>query len=271
MTTPDDLTLLMDDLLSSAKYQQIEPGLLERIGQSELAKRHNLKEAIKTTRSKLHQIATSFQPTRIDYPTLSTELSKLPHETQNRHLQEFCLRSMALHSSTRERLSILGDFYKILLDGLPPIRSIMDLGCGLNPLSIPWMPIARDCKYFAFDIFSDMMDFNSAFLKHIAQKGKAKVMDLSRAIPKEKVDVAFLFKLLPTLDQLDKHRTAYLLENLPATHLLISYPIYSLGGKSKGMLQSYENQLRTLTINWSGEIKRFEFTSELVFLLSRNK
>ena len=53
----------------------------------------------------------------------------------------------------------------------------------------------------------------------------------------------FLLKALPCLEQIDKAAPARLLEYIPAEHLLVSYPVHSLGGRAKGMVAHYEAQL----------------------------
>jgi len=270
MSGEDDLVQLIANIHSAQKYQAVDSKVIERIGQIELAKRKNLKEAIKTTRSKLHQVATSFFTSPMDFATWKDGLQHLTHDVSNPKLHEFCRRLMGTHSSTDERLPILNEFYSTIFKDIAPIHSILDLACGLNPLAIPWMPIARDCAYYASDILPEMMDFLKSFFDHIRQKGKAVVLDLTSEIPTQKVQVALLLKTLPTLDQVDKHRARLLLDQIKAKYLVISYPVHSLGGKSRGMVQNYDAHFRSLTTNWKGTIQRFELTTELVFLLTHS-
>jgi hypothetical protein len=59
------------------------------------------------------------------------------------------------------------------------------------------------------------------------------------------------------------------LAEIPADHLLVSFPVASLGGRGKGMRQNYEAHFLELTKDWRGKIQRFEFQTELAYLLSR--
>jgi 16S rRNA (guanine(1405)-N(7))-methyltransferase len=265
----DDLTRLVENIHSSSKYQAIDLKLVERIGESELAKRRNLKEAIKATRSKLHQVAASFITSPLDFDNWAVELKGLSCDLSDLDLQDFCRRVMACHSSTDERLLILNDFYTTIFKEIPTIHSILDLACGLNPLALSWMPISRDCRYEAFDIFPGMGDFIDKFFEHIGQNGTAFTLDLASEMPHQSADLALLLKTLPTLDQIDKHRTPLLLDQIKSRYLVVSYPVHSLGGKSKGMVENYASQIRALTANWDGTVQRFEFTTELAFLLTR--
>jgi 16S rRNA (guanine(1405)-N(7))-methyltransferase len=271
MTQEDDLSKLIENVHSSTKYQAIDLKLIKKIGQTELVKRRNLKEAIKATRSKLHQVATSFVISPFEFAEWTDELKGLSRDISNAKLQAYCLKVMKCHSSTDERLSILGEFYSTLFHNLTPVESILDLACGLNPLTIPWMSISRDCYYYAFDILPEMVNFINTFFAHIGQKGKAFTLDLTTEIPKKSADVALLLKTLPTLDQIDKHRAATLLEQIKAKYLVVSYPVHSLGGKSKGMVENYTAQFEVLTANWVGSIQSFEFITELAFLLTRKE
>jgi 16S rRNA (guanine(1405)-N(7))-methyltransferase len=80
-----------------------------------------------------------------------------------------------------------------------------------------------------------------------------------------------MLKIIPCLEQLDKNLPQKLLREVNAKHILVSFPVASLGGKGKGMRDNYEKHFLELTTDWPGSIKRFEFYSELAFLLTRDK
>ena len=61
---------------------------------------------------------------------------------------------------------------------LPPIRSVLDVACGLNPLAIPWMPLAPDVHYYACDIYADMIAFLNGFFQIAGIDGQAQACDL---------------------------------------------------------------------------------------------
>jgi 16S rRNA (guanine(1405)-N(7))-methyltransferase len=131
------------------------------------------------------------------------------------------------------------------------------------------MPLAADAVYDACDIYQDMTGLVNQFFAHLGQAGAATVIDLVAEIPSQPVQVALLLKTLPCLEQLDKDIAPRLLAQINAPHLLISYPAHSLGGQSKGMVVNYEAHFRQLCEGQPWSIQRFEFPSELVFLVSR--
>jgi 16S rRNA (guanine(1405)-N(7))-methyltransferase len=268
MIDPPLLDRLVASIQSSLKYRSIEPGLIRRIGELELRNRSTYKEALKSTRSRLHQVSAAYQEGRIDYAHWTGELSNLPPDLSNTNLQAMCRRMMGLHTSTRERLPILETFFKITLSSLPPLHSVLDLACGLNPLALPWMPLAEDVHYFAYDVYNDLAAFLNRFFAHLNLNGEAYTQDLTQSIPDQPVDLALLLKTLPCLEQLDKSVGPRLLTGIKARYLLVSFPSHSLGGHSKGMVSNYENYFLKMVSNQPWTIQRFVFPSELAFLLS---
>lgn len=253
------------------RYQNISEDLIRWIGEKELSKRRNLKAAVKATKSKLHQVGGAYQREKINYADWQKELCQLEGSIENPDLGAFCLRMMEQHTSTRERLSFLEEFYTETLASLAPIHSVLDVGCGLNPLAIPWMPLAEGFEYYGIDIYQDMADFLNQFFSHLLIQGSASVHNLVQdvGVQYHKTQLALLLKIIPCLEQLDKSVGALLLEKIPAEHLLVSFPARSLGGRTKGMVQYYESHFFEMVDGKSWRIERFEFTNELVFLIHR--
>jgi 16S rRNA (guanine(1405)-N(7))-methyltransferase len=263
----------LDHLIASVqlgdKYKQISPQLVRNIGKTELVKRGNLKEAIKATRSKLHQIGSAFQEKSIPYSKWIEELRQIPPHLDNPQTLKFIKSCLPAHSSTCERLPIVEKFFHETLASIAPVTSILDLACGLNPLSIPWMPVSPDCSYYGFDIYVDMVDFVNRFLKHFSIKSSLRVVDLTREIPQEKAQVAFLLKTIPCLEQLDKTAAYRLLNGLQTPNILVSFPVRSLGGHSKGMVSNYESHFNELVEGLDWNITRFQYADELAFLIQK--
>jgi len=264
---------LLDELVglvkASAKYAPIETELVREIGRKELAKRRSLKEAVKETRNKLHQIGSSYQEQTIPYADWQTGLKNLPPDLQDEEVRQFLVKAMRMHASTAERLSILEVFFQETMAELAPVTSILDLACGLTPLSLPWMPVAPEVEYTACDIYEDMASFLGEYFKHFGVKGQAFTCDLTREAPKQPVQVALLLKTVPCLDQVDKSAAGRLLRDLKAENILVSFPARSLGGQGKGMRQNYEARFQELIEGEKWKITRFDFVTELAFLIRK--
>ena len=266
---------------ASARYHTIDEPLIRRLGERELAKRRSLKEAIKATKNKLHQVAGAYieEPR---YAAWLAELTDVWHEVDitDERQREALRRIMARHASTRERLPILDQFYAQALASLGPIHSVLDIACGLNPLALRWAPLADEAQYTAYDVYGDMMAFLDGYFALEAGghglpglRGRAETCDVIASPPEQRADLALILKAIPCLEQADKTAGERLLRAIRADHLLISFPAHSLGGRSKGMIQSYDARFHDLMdvtgIGAGAEIQRFEFTTELAFLISR--
>jgi 16S rRNA (guanine(1405)-N(7))-methyltransferase len=263
------LEQIVAEVQASPRYRNIHPGLVRRIAGQELAKGRRHKETVKAVRNKLHQIGGAYQENLIDYAKLVNELAQLPALCSDPDLQAFCRRVMQQHVSTRERLPILEKIFSQALAPLAPVQSLLDLACGLNPLALPWMPLSSGAPYYACDIYTDQVAFLNHFLAHTGQPGKVELCDLTAEMPSRPVQLALLLKTIPCLEQVDKSIAARLLEGIPAEHLLVSFPVSSLGGRGKGMLDNYADHFMDLTAGRGWTIRRFEFSSELAFLVSR--
>jgi 16S rRNA (guanine(1405)-N(7))-methyltransferase len=185
-------------------------------------------------------------------------------------LRPVCAAVMRQHASTRERLPILEEFYTTTLAGIAPVHRLLDVACGFNPLAIPWMPLAPDAEYYACDIYEDLIAFVNEFFSLAGVRGRAEVADVATSLPRTPaVDVALLLKTLPCLEQTDRSASLRLLETIPAAHLLVSFPVRSLGGRQKGMIGHYEAHFRELIAGKSWPVQRFEFATELAFLVRK--
>ncbi|MCB0128745.1 MAG: hypothetical protein KDE58_41050, partial [Caldilineaceae bacterium] len=184
-------------------------------------------------------------------------------------LHTTCRTLMAHHASTRERLPILREFYNVLFAGLPPIRSVLDLACGLNPLTIPWMGLPAGAHYTACDINGEQMAFLGEALPLLGVTGKAIVCDLLQEVPEEPVDVALILKTIPCLEQVDRAIGPRLLRGINASVLIVSFPAQSLGGRNKRMVDTYSSHFATLlsTVEGHWEVEQFSFPTEVVFRL----
>ena len=269
-----DLDKLVTAVSQSTKYENVSPELIRRVGADELAKRRSYKEALKATKNKLHQVGGAYQDSKIDYDKVlalleisSRGLVLSGVEVDAEAQRESLIEVMRLHTSTRERLWILDDFYADVLACLPPIESVMDIACGLNPLARSWMRLGENGTYLAYDIYADMMQFLGDYFALAGIPGKAEVRDVVDAPPTEPVDLVLLLKTLPVLTQIDKTAVPRLLDSLQAKYLLISFPSKSLGGRSKGMVQNYEAQFESWIEGRSWTVNRFEFDNELAFLV----
>lgn len=273
------LDQLVGAVLKSPKYRNVCEDLIRQVGRRELAVRRNTNAAIKATKNKLHQVSSAYLATRIDYARGLEALRRALDSGDSEELRQVCRQIMGLHASTQERLAILDEFYATTLAGLGPIRSVLDVACGLNPLAIPWMGLDEHVTYYAYDVYLDMVAFIREFLALIGVQGRAEACDVTQwqagkpAPPpsRQQADVALILKTIPCLEQVDKTAGLRLLETIQARHALVSFPVHSLGGRSKGMVENYEARFHALVQGKPWAIQRFEFATELAFLVTKEE
>jgi 16S rRNA (guanine(1405)-N(7))-methyltransferase len=270
-SSTDEIERLAAAIQAGQRYRPLQPELVRRIAAQELGKGRSFKQALKAARGKLHQAGGAYLPAGIDYEPWLAELQRLPRSLDNPAVKDFCRRMLALHASTRERLPTLEDFYARTLAPLAPLHSLLDLACGLNPLALPWLPLAEGAEVFACDIYTDLVAFLNRFFAHFRLRGRAEVLDLTQSLPAQPAQVALLLKTIPCLEQLDKTVAPRLLDGIRAEHLLVSFPGKSLGGRARGMPQTYAAHFAALAAGRPWSIERIEFANELVFRVRKER
>ena len=234
-----------------------------------MAQTGSTKSAFKATRGKLHQVAGAYFRRKPTYAAWLTQLRAAPEQTPPAAVRDICRRMMESHASTRERLPILDRFYPTLLHDLPLVQSVLDLACGLNPLAIPWMPLAPKARYIATDIYSDLATFLSKAIPLLGVRGHGSVLDLLHQPPSGAYDVVLLLKAFPCLEQLQPGLPQRLLQSTTAKTILVSYPVSSLGGRAKGMADNYARHFRRLALPDKSTVYEFRFETELVYRITQ--
>lgn len=265
--------LTVEDIIrqasSSDAYRDIHTDVIRRVCETEGHKGLKGRELVKAIRNRLHQIGGAYLPGDVDPAKFAAELAGLPGSLTSPEIQSFCRLKMENHASTRERLPYVDYFFSDILAGLPPVRSVIDVACGLTPLAIPWMPLASGAEYTALDMYGRLADSLQIFFDHTGMNGKAEAADIVSAPFEKPYDAAFILKTLPCLEQQGKGLAASLVNRINAKVLVISYPLRTLGGSRKGLGATYEADFNRLAEGHDWQITRFEFPNELVFRVVR--
>lgn len=260
---------LAEEIAETKKAKHMDPSLIQQVLSRELRNSKNRKEIVKNVKSKLYQVSGAYRNDNLDYSSLKEKLANVTPEMTADELKPICLEIMHTHASTRERSGILDELYGEIFRDIPQPRTICDLACGLNPFSIPWMPLEPGFRYEAFDLFSDMSDLLNCFFEKRGINGQASRANLLYGMPGGPYDLAFLFKVIPCLEQIDKFGGRHLLSQLSysARYAAVSFPGASLSGKEKGMPRNYEVHFMNIVDQDAWEIRKVKFPTELVFIL----
>lgn len=251
---------ILDRVLASPRYRGMDRSLVARLAAEELPKSRNVADAVKRVKRRLHQAVGAFRPRpRTVHSWPVDDPVALPGA---------CHAAMRSHASTRERLPHLGTFYPAIwaMTGTP--RSLLDLGCGLHPLSLPWMAIGG-ARYHAVDVDAGSLEVAGAFMEAIGQPHVTELRDLVAGPPAEAAEVALLLKLVTTLDRQDAGAATRLLRGLRVDHAVVSFAARSLGGRGNHE-RTYRARLDRL-VEESGRVREVAEASvpgELVFVLA---
>jgi 16S rRNA (guanine(1405)-N(7))-methyltransferase len=255
-------------VVAGAKYRHVSRELVGRLVLSESGRSGDAEAIVKNVRNRVHQVAGAFLQGTPKYDKW-LEMLRQGHAENPERMKRECLEVMRHHSSTQERLNSLDIFYATIFNSLPKVSSVIDIACGLNPLSIPWMPLQPGATYHAYDIYDDMIDFLNKSFALTGVRGTAEVRDVVGSIPSQPADVAFVLKALPCLQQIDLAAPGRILDTLQAGHIVVSYPLRSLGGKAKGMLATYSDQFENLIRGRNWSVNALKFPSELVYIINK--
>ncbi len=182
--------------------------IIEKLSESET------KILVKEIRDKLRQYAGRFQKKWKDRKSI---------------LEKGDINSiLKTHASTRERLEFYPELKKLISE--LGIKSIIDLGCGINPIALskPGM------KYYAFDINKEELELVKRFFKINHIHGEASFCNLrnieSCKFPES--ELCIIFKVFDVIEKKGHKLAEKIIKQVNSRYLLISFSTKTLSGKS---------------------------------------
>ena len=253
---------------AASKYRDLCPDTIRRVAAGEWKKRGTFKTAVKATQSRLHQIYAAYER-GTDYEQAYRDLAAAYATGSSTAVKDVCRRLLARHASTEERLPILGTFYERVFAHTGVPASLLDLACGLHPLSLPWMNLPADTRYVAYDIDRQRIEALNRWFALTHVRGEAHLQDVICKPPSERADVALLLKSVPCLERQQPGSALALLDALQTRWVVVSFPVESLGRRSKGMPEHYTGVMKELLTDRPWPMERIEVPGELVFVLDK--
>ena len=276
---------IYEEILFSKKYSTLYKPLVLRVCEEEYKKYSNDKERVKGAKSTLHAMYGAYLTVgchkkankilkKIKEENENHEKKNEERENQKNKKQENLKGILQLHASTKERTLHLTEFYQFIFENIGSIKSVLDIGCGLNPFTLPYMPNNdKIVEYHALDIDYRIADLNNSYFTSLGLPALAGCADIITETPRISVEVAFLFKLLPLIERQAKGRGIQLLREIDARHLIITYPTKSLSGKMKGMKAFYaavfEEMFRDELSNDLFISAKGEIGDELIYVVNK--
>ncbi len=216
------------------------------------------KEIIKKVREKL----------RLEYGMFSEDLSKREKILSCKH-KNLSDELLEIHKSTKERINIYPFIYQKIFSITGKPKSILDLGCGMNPVSYPYMKIKL--KYYASELNKKDCEFLEKYFKLMKIKGKAFAIDLKRPNLLKKlksVDVCFLFKVLDTIEKKGHKLAEEIITKVKAKYIVVSFATQKLGGKP--MKHAYRGWLERMLDRLGYKFKIINEKNEIFYIIKIN-
>lgn len=205
---------------------------------------------IKEIRSELRKYTGRFQVS-------SKKRTELLKENKVREL-------LKTHTSTKERLPYYSKLISLIKKYDP--KSILDLGCGLNPIAVAKkFPTA---KYYAYDIKESELKLISHFFRENKIPGKTKVIDIRKLTKLPKTDLTLILKTLDIIETKGHPHATNIMKNLNSKNIIVSFSTKTLSGKpmNSPRRQWFENLLHSQRL----EFKIFRIPNEVFYIISKN-
>jgi uncharacterized protein YlzI (FlbEa/FlbD family) len=252
------------EIKKSKKYKDIaEEIIMAKV--NEFFKKYNVGEDerffMKEIKASLHKAHGSF---RFNNKKIEVFLDK----------KDF-LSMLDKNKSTRERLDIYSNIYEKIFEITGKPKSILDLGCGLNPCSIPLMKLNKELSYNAYDINESEMNFLNKFFEKFEINGKASILDLTKIENIEKLpetDLCLMFKLIDVLEE-EKEGHKYSEEIIKilsrkCKFIVVSFATRTISGKK--MMFASRGWIERMLFRIGLKFEELVFDSEIFYVISSN-
>jgi len=260
---------LIDTILQSRKYRDlaIPTETVRNLLEQELPHYKTQKEAVEVVRKKLHNIIAPYLGDP-DYPSAAQQLDEAFASEDAAQIRQVCRSILEMHASSKERMPILAGFYEQLFSLTGKPKTILDLACGLNPFALPWMGLAADIRYYAYDIHQPRLDLINHFFSLQGMQPLGIKQDILVDPPQVEAEVALFFKEAHRFDQRQRGCNRKLWCALRVRYLLVSLPTNSLSGRHNLVERQRQLVYGTLEgLPW--QVSELMFESELAFCIDR--
>ena len=242
---------LLDDYL--VKHPKLIVKLKEK---GSFQKSKEFKLIVKDVRSVLHDV----------YGLFSFDKKKVEKLLKEKEFDlDWHVKVLKCSKSTSERLNYYPIIYEQIWSEIGEIKSILDLGCGLNPFSLLYMDL-KNVEYSAYELTSGYCDVINKYFKLAKVNGKCESVDLLKIKKLPKADVCFLFKVLDGLEQIKLNYTLELFEKISSKFIIVSFATRSINaGKKFNRGKWFIRMLDKMKLKY----KFFETDNEIFYIINK--
>jgi hypothetical protein len=189
----------------------------------------------------------------------------------------------SLHKSTKERMDHYAELYNTIFDTVNDFEKkentqedhkyvLMDLACGMNPLSTILFK-DRIKRYYASDISTDDCEFLKKYfdttdIDVIIFPADLTDKKIFLKLEKISVDICFIFKTLDGLERITRNISEELLRSINTKYFAITFPTLSIGGHRE-IKEHRRLWLERLLEKFGWEYEKFTLGSELLYLIKK--
>lgn len=217
--------MILEEVKDKKEYRGLSDAFVSRVvhlfdGKYNIYVEKEKKKLIKEVRAKLRELYGAFR-----LPGYQKK-EKILAQMKSWDDKEAAENILSLHLSTKERIASYQKLYARLHQEIP-FKTVLDIGCGLNVFSLPWM---GKVDYYGIDVNKDEVDFCNVYLKKFELTGGVRWGDFLSLDSVVKTDVCFLFKVLEGFEALERGSTEKLLKKITSPYIVASFATRSLGG-----------------------------------------
>lgn len=213
------------------------------------------------------KIKNKFQEDKLKKKNLDLIVKNVRNEL-NKIYGQFWLKddlSLESHRSTKERLDTYKNIYKIIftLTGKP--KKILDLGCGLNPLTYEF--IGKDAYFICTELTDNDCNLLRTYFKKNNIRGEVIKTDLRTYSNFPEVDICFMFKLLESLESKGHSLAEHLINTIKAKYIVISFSTLNIHGRR--MNYPRRGWLEVMLTRLGYKFSKFEEHNEIFYVVKK--
>ena len=190
---------LLREVMAKKEYQGLNEDFVSSVmskfyGKYDFSKKSQKTKFLKEVRAKLREVYGAFRARNYD------RRWKFLEELEGWEDKEGVEKILKVHLSSRERIGYHDELYKWIREYVD-FNSVLDLGCGFNVFSMPWM---GKVGYYGIDINKDDVEFCNKYMGRYELEWGVRWGNLLTFDNFVSSDVCFMFKVLEGLEGVDR-------------------------------------------------------------------
>lgn len=263
-----DIEKMVEHVLGSRKYAAMDlpEETVQDLIRQEIAVGKNPKEVEKSMREKLHQIIAPYLGDP-DYPREEENLQKAA-AAGDEAVKDWCLHMLSVHTSSKERIPYMEEFYRSIFKHIGIPQSILDVACALNPFAFPWMGLPKSTAYHAYDLHTPRVKLINSFFTVYNMEPLAETRDILLNPPDVQAETAFFFKEAHRFESRKRGCNRNFWISLPVKTIVVTLPAENLTGQHQ--MRDRQRNLVEKNIEGLGwELEETEIGGEMIFFITK--